>query len=170
MVAWPHSWLLKTACRSTQTLAFGYVTAPYVCNYISAFLHFLSRIVSIAAVFHPALNALWWLEEQFQQSPKLRTWNFIADPTFGWPHNLSMSLLPSPLPCLPHVQKGDHEKNRFCKMHWEWKMEPVKTSGKSHVREHYKDELCNMVLLIRCADQTFGDFSVEKALGKIRDL
>lgn len=34
--------VIKTTCHFTQTLAFGYVTAPYVRNYISAFLHFLS--------------------------------------------------------------------------------------------------------------------------------
>lgn len=68
----------------------------YARNCISASLHFLSQIVSMAAVFHPDPKALQRLEKQFQPSTGLRTWNFIADPTFGWPHNLEH--IPSTLP------------------------------------------------------------------------
>lgn len=60
----------------------------YVCNYTSASLRFMPRIVSIAAVFHSDLKALQRLKKQLQQSTKLRASNFIAAPTSGWPHNL----------------------------------------------------------------------------------
>lgn len=106
------------------------------CNYISAFLPALSWIVSMAAVFHPALNAIWGLEEQLQHCPNRRTENFIADPTFGWCMTsacLSYLFLSLAFPTC---------KNEITTRISSVKRTERRTGGKPRVREHHKGELC----------------------------
>lgn len=58
MGAWPHWWLSQTTPSSAQTLPLGEVSTPRVGKDISASFPALSLVVSMAAVFHPAPNAI----------------------------------------------------------------------------------------------------------------